>query len=315
MWVRWPKPAGSNDERPILAMTAVPRGMARAGPLRVLGAWQLASPNRYFGSYSALVSLGDGTLLAASDSGRRLRFTPPGRHGPGPRFDYFAAPEFGEKRSADIEAMTRDPVTGQLWTALEWNNRIDRYDRDLRLERRVQPAAMRRWRANTGAEAMVRLADGRFVVLAEAGERWFGDEGPGLLFPADPTEAAAPLRFRFRPPAGYSPVDLAALPDGRVLILLRRVLWGVPPHFAGKLMVAHPSTIRAGQAWHAAPLADLAAPLPVDNYEGLAIEAGSDGGLVLWLIADSNHTVFQRTLLLKLGWPATQKAREGPRAP
>jgi hypothetical protein len=105
------------------------------------------------------------------------------------------------------------------------------------------------------------------------------------------------------------------LPDGRALILLRKVLWGIPPHFAGKLMLADPATIRAGKAWRAEPLADLASPLPSDNFEGLAVAPAGDGGTTLWLISDDNDSIAQRTLLLRLRWPANAKARGNLRAP
>jgi len=107
---------------------------------------------------------------------------------------------------------------------------------------------------------------------------------------------------------------LAQLPDGRALILLRMVAWGIPPGFAGKLMLADPATIRAGEAWRAEPLADLVAPLPSDNFEGLAVEPDGRGGTVLWLISDDNDSIVQRTLLLRLDWPANAKARGNLRA-
>ena len=84
IWVRSSEPFDSSDERAILDMTPLEVADYASGRVEALGAWRLESPNRFFGSYSALVSLGDGTLLAASDSGWRLRFTPPGNTGPGP---------------------------------------------------------------------------------------------------------------------------------------------------------------------------------------------------------------------------------------
>jgi hypothetical protein len=185
----------------------------------------------------------------------------------------------------------------------------------LRTSAAVSPAAMRDWRATFGAEAMVRLADGRFVVLAEGSRDWFGEGMPGLVFPSDPVAGAPPAAFRFAPPPGFRPVDMAQLPDRRVLILLRRVDWGIPPVFSGKLMLADPVALRPGEEWRAEPVADLATPLPTDNYEGLAVEPDGKGGVVLWLISDDNEMALQRTLLLKLAWPANAKARGIARAP
>ena len=315
IWIRSPKPPELTDNRQILTMTALRVPPVNLGQVRALGAWELDSPNRHFGSYSALIPLGDGTFLAAADTGKRLRFTPPGRRGPGPRFDFFADVELGEKARFDVESLARDPATGRIWAGFEHTNQIVRYDAQLRQTGVVKPAAMQRWRGNSGPESIVRLNDGRFVVLAETGLGWFDREGPGLLFPSDPVEGAAPLEFRFRPPDGFSPCDMAALPDGRVLILLRKIVWGLPPRFASKLVIADPAAIREGAVWHAKTLADLDAPLPMDNYEGLAVEPAAGGRLVLWLISDDNNALYQRTLLLKLAWEPNEKARGSLRAP
>jgi len=315
VWIRSPKPSEFNDESPILRVTAVTVPPVDLGPVRAVGAWQLKSTNRHFGSYSALVPMGDGTLMAAADSGNRLRFTPPGRTGPGPSFEFFADVDFGEKAAYDIESLTRDPRTGRIWAGYEHKNQIERYNPQLRPTGVARPAAMHNWRSNAGPESLARLGDGRFIVLAETGPDWFDEETPGLLFPGDPVDGQAPLEFRFRAPGGFDPCDMAALPDGRVLILLRRIVWGLPPRFAGKLMIADPATIRPGELWRAETLADLAAPLPMDNYEGLAIEPMADGGLTLWLISDDNNALYQRTLLLKLLWRPNERARGSLRTP
>ena len=315
VWIRSPKPLELTDDRQILQFVALRLPHADLGPLQAIGAWRLESTNRHFGSYSGLVEIGDGTLAAAADTGKRLRFTPPGRTGPGPRFDFFADIDFADKAAYDIESLTRDPATGRFWVGFEHKNQIARFDAQFHSLGLVRPAAMRQWRSNSGPEAMTRLSDGRFVLLAETGLSWFDSEGPGLLFPGDPVDGVTPLEFRFHPPAGYNPSDIAALPDGRVLILLRKVVWGLPPSFVGKLVIADPATIRAGEEWRAEPLADLRPPLPMDNYEGLAVEPMPDGRVTLWLISDDNNGMFQRTLLLELVWRPNEKARGTSRAP
>lgn len=311
----WRAPAIAEDERQTLAFVPLEVAAADLGPLELAGAWELRSGNRHFGSFSALVALGDGTLLSASDSGRMLRFTPPGVSPRIVRFDYFAGRAQPVKRLADVEALALDRDSGRLWAAYEFSNRIERHERDFASVAAVAPTAMRTWSANAGPEAMTRLDDGRFIVLAEGAPEWFGEAMPGLLFPADPLAGTEPLRFRFVPPDGFRPVDLAQLPDGRVVILLRRVEWRILPGFSAKLMVADPGQIREGRAWPAQPVADLADPLPTDNYEGLAIERDDRGNAVLWVISDDNEMALQRTLLLKLVWPANAKARGIVRAP
>lgn len=312
-WVRTPRPV-STDERPILSATPLPLPDMGRSDLRVAGAWVLSSGNRHFGGYSALAALPDGSLLAVSDRGRRLRFTPPDRPGYLVEFDYLGPAPSGAKSGADSEALTFDLASGHLWAAYENRNRIVRYDARFRPEASVRPAAMRDWPSNSGPEAIARLADGRFVVLAEGSPDSFDADFPALLFPSDPVEGAAPEGFRFKPADGYRPVDAARLPDGRVLILLRQVHWALPPTFSGKLMVADPATLRPGERWRAEPVADLAEPLPTDNYEGLAVEQGPDDAVILWLISDDNTSAFQRTLLLKLIWRPNAKTRGSARA-
>lgn len=308
-WLRSPLPTRSSDDRQILTFAALPLAQAqrRIGEVEVVGAWALSSPNGHFGSYSALQRLGDGTFLAVSDTGRLLRFAPQGEPPRAPVFDFWVKPGEGRLPSPDVEALARDPGSGTIWAAYERRNTIERYDPAFRLTGRVAPAAMRDWWRNSGAEAMVRLADGRFIVLAELSPTWLSANPPGLLFPGDPVQGASPLLFEFVPPAGYRPVDMALLPDGRVMILLRSVKLAVPPAFRGKLMVADPAAIRADKPWTGRVIASIGPPVPTDNYEGLTIEPAGDGRVVLWLISDDNDVGYQRTLLLKLSWRPTKK--------
>lgn len=311
-WLWAPRPPA--DERQTLSLTPLRVPNVHLGPLEPAGAWVLDSPNTAFGSYSALIALGDGTLLAASDKGSMLRFTPPGVRPAHVAIGYFGVDGGRPKRQLDIESLARDPASGRLWLGFEGDNRIERHDAGFRSAATVHPEAMRDWPSNQGAEAMTRLADGRFIVIAEGTRSWSREEVPGLLFPSDPAAGAEPVRFRVVPPGGYQPVDMAELPDGRVLILLRDVVWGLPPGFSGKLMLADPATIRAGEVWRMEPLVDLDPPLPSDNYEGLAVVPDGSGGTVLWLISDDNDSLPQQTILLRLNWPKA-KARGNLRAP
>jgi hypothetical protein len=310
-WVRSPLPGPY--ARQTLHAVPLPEDVRAIGSTRLAGAWELRSQSPDFHGYSALAALADGSLLALSDRGRLLRFGPPDLPRRSFEIGPFSASEGGDKHLADIEAMTIDPQSGRLWTAYEGSNVIERRDRGG--VERAQPAAMRNWPGNTGPEAMVRLTDGRFIVLSESPGAWFGRSTPGLLFPGDPIDGVQPLRFRFMPPDGFRPVDIAQVPDGRVLILVRRVEWGLPPGFATRLVLADPKRIAAGMAWRGEVVADIAAPAPTENFEGLAVVPRQRGGVALWLISDDNQSAFQRTLLLKLLWRPNEKARETSRAP
>ena len=273
------------------------------GEAQVVGAWIMTSDYPGLGAYSSLTRLDNGRLLAASDTGRMLAFSPPGAPPSRAVMDFFAGRFEPNKYQVDIEAVTRDPARGRIWAAYEGRNAIERFEADFEGAKLARPAAMRGWPGNTGPEGLLRLADGRFLVLSEAHEGLFGGGFSALLFPSDPVEGAEPLRFEFVGPSGFRPVDAAQAPDGRVLILLRRLNW-FPPGFENRVVVADPADIRAGVSWRGREIAAIAAPLPTENYEGLAAEPLPGGAVRLWLISDDNRSVLQRTLLMELRWKA-----------
>ncbi|WP_324261926.1 esterase-like activity of phytase family protein [Altererythrobacter sp. H2] len=312
-WLRGPGLV--EDLRPILRMEPLAGASRQAGEIMIEGVWHLTSPNSHFHGYSGLVALPDGTLLAVSDRGRWLRFTPPGRNGPDPQFGVIGGEAISDKRQVDAEAATIDLPTGRLWIAYEGANSVDRHDLSLRDPERILPEGMQSWLGNRGPEAMARLADGRFIILGEGSPEWAGEGYPALLFEGDPVDGAESVSFAFVPPKPYRATDMAALPDGRVLILLRAIEGVIPPRFSARLLIADPAAIRAGGQWRGVEVARFGLDLPTDNFEGLAVEPRADGALTLWLISDDNGAALQRTLLYRLRWtpdtrPAdTQKAR------
>ncbi len=279
------------------------------GPaVKLLGAWHIRSAGPYFGGYSSLLALGRHRFLAVSDFGRELRFQDPSLGNPTPQEKWFYRQVAPAKIDADIEALAHDSATGTIWLAYEQANAIERIETKTGTSIRVRPEAMRDWPSNRGPEAMARLPDGRFVVLGEGKENRGQEETvPGLLFAEDPVAGAMPETFAFAPPEGYLPTDMAALPDGKVLIIVRQVHWTLPPYATAKLLLADPDRIAAGEVWSGTPIAELAPPLPTDNFEGLAVEQNDGGTYTLWVISDDNTSELQRTLLLKLGWDPTQR--------
>lgn len=259
------------------------------------------SPRSNFGGYSALVPWSGGRLLAISDHGYCLEFSPPDTLGRAPEYCNLIPITDMRKSARDTEAAAIDSGSGTMWVAHETSNAIARYTRSLRKTGTVHPAAMRAWDDNAGAEAMVRLPDGRFVAIAEGFDGTFENRThQAVLFSGDPVEEAKSVRFTFVGDAQFSPTDAAALPDGRILILMRRFVWPFPLRFVGRIMIADPADIRPGREWHGKTVARLSVPLPVDNYEGMAIVPRDDGMVTVWLISDANSAVTQRTLLLKL---------------
>lgn len=300
-WVRSPRPQPVLDAG--VRVTALDVAGARVGAVEIIKGWELSSRHSYFGGYSALVALSRGSFLSVSDSGATMRFAldfgDPGGFVLG-RFDSEEIDP--HKSAADIEALARDPATGRIWAAYELRNLIERRERDLSQPRRIFPEAMSTWAGNKGPEAMTRLSDGRFLMLGEGRAGWLGEEFPGLMWPGDPIEGGEPMAFTFRAPDDFRPTDMAALPDGRVLILARRVVLGLPPHFEVVLLVADPAAIAAGSSWTGTELARFAPPFPTDNYEGLAVDPGDGFPVTLTMISDDNGVRYQRTLLLRMRW-------------
>jgi hypothetical protein len=279
-------------------------------PFRLEGAWHLTSPRRRFGGFSALLPPSSGRLTAFSDKGFRLHLSLPGPEAAEPQLQRLYRSKKMRSYFNDVEAATRDPETGRVWLSAEGRNAILRFGPDLRFEKLAMPQEMRSWGANSGAEAMTRLPDGRFVLLRESFTSWFEDsKHDALIFDGDPVEGAQVRRFTMAGPANFSPVDMTLLPDGRLLVLMRRLVWPFPARFAGSIAIGDPEEIAEGKIWQLREVARLTSSLPADNFEGMAVEPGPAGELVVWLISDDNNADFQRTLLWKLAVDPADLAR------
>lgn len=300
-WIR--TPPKEPDFRNLLEITPVAIEEQSIGKLGVIGVWELDSGNTHFGSYSALTPLDDGTLLAGSDRGRLLQFSPPGTDEKTVRFTAFAGASDRDKDEVDLESLTRDPATGTIWAGYESSNAIARVAPDLTEEDRVRPAEMSTWSSNSGPESLVRMRDGRFLVIAEGNPSSDGSDIPALLFPGDPVAGGTPLQFTFAAPENYRAVDAVELPSGKMLVLVRKIDFGFPPGFKSGLMLVDPADIAEGETWAGRNIAWFSNPLPSDNFEGLAVTEGEDGRSVLWMISDDNNGVLQRTLLYALHLP------------
>ena len=309
-WIHSELPPLNLDAPVNFTRLTMPQRMA--GEVQLLGGWRLASTNDHFGGYSAMLALDGEHLIAASDRGRIMRLT---LAGDGPRvtaMDYLSGTVQPEKRLIDVESMTSDRATGRFWIGYEGVNAVERLNSRLEQPARIRPVQMRKWSTNKGAEGMVRLADGRFIVLAEGSGGWGKQTFAGLLFPSDPLSGEAAEEFHFDPPAGYRPVDMVQIPDGRVLVLVRRVHLQIMPRFTAKLVLADPAGIVPGGVWSGRVIAEFAPPIPSDNYEGLAMWPRDDGLLDLWMISDNNRNGFQSTYLLHMRWDARREPAPPP---
>jgi hypothetical protein len=278
-----------------VALDEAQPGRRRVGALVYLRGWELSSDDPRFGALSA-IHVANGEVTAVSDTGFVFEFALPRAAGREVLFIHplpFAAGT--PKRSRDTESLV---VAGeQAWIGFESINAVKRFRRGRwREESAAQPAAMRRWRGNQGAEAMARLADGRFLVFAEGRD----DDEPysaALLFPRDPARAGTPAAvLRYRRPPGFRVTDVAQLPDGRLLILNRRFGWF--SWFAASLVIADLPPPRDGATIAGRQIALLDAPLAVDNMEGLSVSR-EGGRTIVRIASDNDFMPLRQTLLLE----------------
>ncbi|MDB5698908.1 MAG: esterase-like of phytase family protein [Alphaproteobacteria bacterium] len=287
------KPVGLDSDDP---------ARTRLGALTFLHGWSLDSPNLGFGGISALHVDGR-DVTALSDAGALIRFAlPPGMPAKGifevrGRIDPLPVglrPPV-RKRDRDTESMALSG--GHAWIGLEWRGAIWRYAiPSWRSDAHQAPAAMRKWPNNSGAEGLVRLQDGRFLVLSEAARRSDGTSEV-LLFDGDPALRGTEWHsLGYRAPAGYRLTDAAVLPDGRLLLLNRR--FTLLDGMSAKLVLA--SLPQPGEAGviAGAVIADFQPPVTVDNMEALSLTR-EHGRTIVWIASDDNFSPLQRTLLLK----------------
>ncbi len=279
-----------------LERVALPSGDADTDPrLTAESAWEIVSDDPFFGGFSALAARADERLQAFSDRGSGVTFTAPGEGDPDPVFSSYELGPRQPRLYPDIESHAADPATGRAWLGYESANGIRSLAADGTAGELVRPRAMRRWPANGGAEAMAWLPGRGLLVLREVG-------GIALLFPGDPTrEDVRPQRFRYRQPEGYSVTDMASLPDGRLMILMRALALEWPP-YATRIFLADPPDPGAPEDWQWEEVEGAGSLLPRDNYEGLAVSPREDGTLTVWLVSDDNMAASQRSLLVRLRW-------------
>ena len=252
-------------------------------PLRLAGAWRLASGDPRFGGISAL-AVDRGRLLALTDSGALVRFRPP-----------VGAAEIGElpggpgsgrfKRNRDSEALVRDPAGRGWWVAFENRHELWLYDPAFRRALHRLSLGDRGWRANRGIEGTVE-DEGSLLLVHETGNYLLRVTGSR----ARPMTIAN-ARGRIS--------DVAALGAGNYIAVERRL---TPFGFRNALV----SLDKAGSGYRFGRR--IALPLgPLDNVEAIAVEPLPGGKRRLWLMTDDNFQPPLRTLLIALDWPGSRQ--------
>ena len=274
------------------------RSGERFGALTLTEAWDISSVHHEFGGMSGLALTGERAFLMVSDIGYRLRFAlaPDGR-ALANRFAKLPPPRPGYrgKHHYDGEAVAHDPASGRYWTAMEGTGQVWSFAADDVRTLRTRQAAFESWPDNGGVEALARLPDGRFIGLSETA----GPSGrrEGVLFAGDPgNPKTAATRFFYDTRGQGDVTDVAALPDGRVIIVHRLLGWS--PVFTTSIAIADPRGLKAGATLTSRSIAVIRDSRLAENYEGAAVAEGPDG-LSLWLVSDDNLQDWQTTRLVR----------------
>lgn len=290
-----------------LTITPVELGADQVGHLRFRGGLHLQAGETSFGGLSGLEVLEDGRLVAIADDGRwfeaRLTLDESGALVglTSPRIammrDEHGEP-FANKEEGDSEGLAQLP-DGRFAVSFEQNQRVLIYDlnRDGPFGAAIAGPALegaRRLRDNVGLEAIAAAADAALLVGAEG----FAHRATPLWLAPLNAQAPAPRRTDYQLTLGYALTGLDHAPDGGFVALER---FYAPVIGARARITRFPDTAldaRSETLANVELLAELAPPLAVDNFEGIAAVRAPDGGVRLYLVSDNNFRASQRTLLL-----------------
>jgi hypothetical protein len=142
---------------------------------------------------------------------------------------------------------------------------------------------------NRGIEALVGLDDGALLAIAEGVRGPSGDRAAWLI--QDGRIAALSYALA----AGFAPTGADRL-DDTIYVLERRLsLAGL----LARVVALDAGAIRPGARLAGRELAVLGPPALSDNFEGIAVRRGPDGGVLLYLLADDNFMALMRSVLLQ----------------
>jgi hypothetical protein len=302
--------------RPLAGLERADPGRRHFGRLEFRGGLVLTSPSGGFGGWSGLVADERGRrVLAISDRGDWLSADVgyvDGRPGGfqnavmGPIVGTDGRPLRGRDADAESIALLDGTLArGTVLIAFERSHRIGRYPVGpgglgpplgfLRM-----PADLARAVAsNRGIEAVCVISAGpragSIIAFAEEGFDARRNH-TGWLWPDG--ISGEPVALGLTNIDDFAVTDVAALPDGSLIVLERKFRWteGV------KMRLRHvPATaVAPGALIEGEVLVEAGAGFEIDNMEGLAVSRDARGLPLLTIISDNNfNALLQRTVLLQ----------------
>lgn len=276
------------------------------GPLRYRGGLELQSADPNFGGLSGLAVGADGKLVAVSDQGfwfaAKLVFNDAG--------DLIGLVDarlaamrgedgqpFASKFAGDSEDVARLP-DGRLAVSFERDHRVAVYDLDRKgpaaaPDLTIRPADTEKLRPNQSFEGVAPFGSDRLLIASERGTNggtprfWISSLDPAVHAPSAGKAAVEPQ---------FGISGLARLGDGDYLELQRFYA----PLIGARIVLAKVSgddLAASPPRWRAETIAELAPPVGLDNFEGVAVVPSVAGPSRIYLISDNNFSGGQRTLL------------------
>ncbi|HWK68633.1 MAG TPA: esterase-like activity of phytase family protein [Rhizobiaceae bacterium] len=279
------------------------------GPLEFIGGLEMVSRGRHFGALSSFRFLSPGgDFVGVADTG----------------FWFFGKVVRDEaQRPVGIADFTMQAMVDAKGNALDEKQYVDAeglevkdgvatvgFERQHRVAQfRIEPKDMkapireldfviprRELRQNKGFETVVQAPaggplEGSIVLVSE---RSLDEEGN--IFAAI-LEGPGKGIFKVKRDDGFDITDGAFLPNGDLLLLERR--FAVADGVAMRLRRIDGETIRAGRVADGRVLLSADMGYQIDNMEGLDVWRRADGALMVSVISDDNHSLFQRNLYLE----------------
>lgn len=274
------------------------------GRLVFRGGLELQSDDPRFGGLSGVYVEDDGRLIAVSDRAQWFvaRLVLDAKGDLKGLVDARMAPIrdtsgalFHGRESGDSEDLTRLD-DGRFAVSFEETHCLRIYDLDAKgpavaPDRELKLAGTGPLEPNESLESVAQLDDG----LLTAGEGQYGRSAPFWIAPLQSDAPPSPLGMTSTKQF-YSLVSLAPLPDGDFLAMERifAPIVGARIHLR---RLSRAGLLATPARWEGETVADLEPPASLDNFEGLAVTPGPDGGVRLYIVSDDNFSPVQRTLL------------------